>query len=184
MRGIPRSVGSAGSIEVAELRCAGTAAGPVLAGMIRSIRICAAVRLRTSQDVVLVRRVAKSFDRLALLGQRSGSSKRVANARHFERVAVQIGEALRDTRTLSVVPRALADAVARVDGRLTARPAGAEVSMPRAIPCPGGLGELLAVLVGPGDAAEIRAFTPAHARNEEAHRLRRRFLGGRLPHHH
>ena len=68
-----------------------------------------AVRLRAGEDVVPVRRVAAAVDHLALLGQRGLLADLVVGA-------VQIVDVLRDHLALGVLPRAVADAVAGVDG--------------------------------------------------------------------
>src|SRR5436190_15037848 len=116
MRRIPRSVPAAGPVVMADLRSARPAARPVLARVVAGIRKSPAVRLRSRQHIVLVRLVPETVDRIALLGKRRRLGNIVAETRGFDRIAVQIAEILSDPRPLGVVPRALADAVPRIDG--------------------------------------------------------------------
>ena len=93
-------------------------------------------------------------------------------------VAVQIGDAARHLNALGVEPGALADAVARVDRRLTVRGARAQVCVPVLFADAGCLRERLAGLVRARQAAEVGAIARARARDEEAHLLILR-TGGR-----
>jgi hypothetical protein len=86
--------------------------------------------------------------------------------------AVQVIDVLGHGDALGIHPRAAADPVARVHGAIAL---GREVSPPGLAACAGGLGQLLTMRVGAGEAAEIGAFSRSVARNEEAHsRLLRR----------
>jgi hypothetical protein len=82
---------------------------------------------------------------------------------------MQIGEVLRYDHTLGIAPRPLADALAGVDAHGVVRARGAEVSLPVGALGPRGLGERVAMRVGPVEAAEIRAVALAGARDEERH---------------
>src|SRR3954454_5553669 len=84
---------------------------PVLAGLVVTRGKCAAVRLRTREDIVPVRRVAAAVDDLALLAERGLLGEIVGRA-------VQLGDVLGDHRALGILPRSLADAIFGVDGRL------------------------------------------------------------------
>src|SRR5262249_56211403 len=83
-----------------------------------------AVRLRARHDVVSVRRVAAPVHRLALLVERRLLADLVAGA-------VEVVDVLRDHLALGVLPRALPNPVARVDGRRAAGGLGAEIRVPR-----------------------------------------------------
>src|SRR4029077_5068839 len=94
---IPRASATAlfvGMSELRDPRC--PVARPVAAGVIRRVGVRPSVRLRSRQDVVCVWRVAHAVDDGALLGQRKLLAERVADAGHFERIAMQFGEVLRD----------------------------------------------------------------------------------------
>src|SRR5690606_25276522 len=106
------------------------------------------------QDVVDVGAVARAIDLLALLVQCRGLADVVAVA--FD-VAVQVRHVLRDDLALRVVPGAVADAIARVDGRLAVGGRGAQIRPPRPPARARGGGQRLAVLVGTRQTAEIRA---------------------------
>jgi len=97
----------------------------------------------------------------------------IAEARLFDGVAVELGDVLRDQLTARVVPRAVADPIARVDRARTLR---AQIRVPGRGAAAGRGRELLAVGVGAREAAVVRAVTLADARDEERHRLRRRAL--------
>src|SRR5262249_53881448 len=149
----------------------GRVARPVAAGVIGAVGEGRAIELRAGEDVVLVRRVADAFHGVALLGERGDLRQVVAAPRRFERVAVQVGHVLRDARVLRVVPRAGADAVGGVDGRLSAAGAGAQVRVPGAVVARAGCGrELLAVTIRPGEPAKIGPVPGANAGDEEGHR--------------
>src|SRR5262249_27260578 len=145
----------------------GGVARPVAARVIGAVGEGGSIQLRSGEDVVLVRRIADALDRLAFFSQCGDLREIVAAPGHFERVAVQVGHALRDPSVLRVVPRTSADAIARVDGGLSARRARAQIRAPRAVVAGAGGGrELLAVTIGAGEAAEIRALADADAGDE------------------
>src|ERR1700760_115579 len=129
------------------------AARPVLAGAILARRKRRAVRLRSRQHVMAVRRVAAAVDDVALFAERGLLAQIVGGA-------VQISDILRDHDALRVLPWSLADAVARVDRGLAVGFLGREVGMPAlhagSIEARG-LRQFLAMVVGASDAAEIGA---------------------------
>ena len=100
----------------------------VLLVQLRQVRSSPAGKARPSarragQHVVTVRREADAGDDVAALGERVVEAELVV-------VAVQIVEAGRDDRALEVLPRAVADAVARVDRGLAVGGLGAEIGAP------------------------------------------------------
>src|SRR5688572_7494255 len=157
--GVPRLrgvvVAQADAVVMADHRAAVAALGPVAAGHVLVARNGAAVGLRAGEDVVAVRRIAAAVHRRALFVQ-SGLLVDAA-------VGVQVVDALGDLLALGVLPRPLADAVARIHG------VGAEVGAPLALAGAGGLGERLAMGVGARKAAKIRALARAGAGDEEGH---------------
>src|SRR6059058_5360641 len=132
---------------------------PVAAGAVIAGRERGAVGLRTGQDVVHVGCVATAVDQLPLLGQRRLLGDVVARA-------VQLSEILGDDGALGVLPRARADAVARVDGTGALR---AEIRVPGRAARSCCLREHLTVLVRTGEAAEVPTLSGARAGNEERH---------------
>src|SRR5258705_4186326 len=130
MRGVPRLVPVADAIGMADLGGARAVARPVVARVVRRVGERASIGLRAGQDVVARRqRVANAVDQFALF--RGGEFLRqVAAATRLvqcvsmdfsldERPLKPAPQLVRDP-LLSVVPRTGADAVSRVDGRLTA----------------------------------------------------------------
>ena len=103
-------VAQSDAVGMADHRRALRAARPVLAGAVLARRESRAVRLRSRQHVVAVRRIAAAVDDFALLGQRGLFGQIVG--------AVQLGDVPGDHHALRVLPRSLADAVARVHRRL------------------------------------------------------------------
>src|SRR5204863_8125858 len=67
VRRFPRRVAAAGAIVMSELGGARRPARPVAARVIGAVGVRAAVWLRAGEDVVLIRRIAGTLDRLALL---------------------------------------------------------------------------------------------------------------------
>src|SRR5262245_1198925 len=96
------------------------AACPVLARAVLAGCERSPVRLRAGEHVVLVGRVATPVDRVALLADRGRLAELVVGA-------VQVSHALRDDLALVVAPRARADAVASIDGRLAVGGLRAEI---------------------------------------------------------
>jgi hypothetical protein len=90
---------------------------------------------------------------------------------------VQVGDGLRQQDALRVVERPLADPLARVQQRRPVRRPVAEVCVERA-GAASRRRELLAVVVGAAESAEVSSVE-ANARDEEVHRRRRlEGLGG------
>src|SRR5688572_6831143 len=163
MRRIPRRRGCAAAfaIVVADIRAAGLRrAGPVAARRLAHLQ--RPVRLRAGEDVVLIRLVAHAIYHRALLRQR------IFLAEHVH-VGVKVGDALGDDHTLHVHPRALADAIARVDRRLPVRGRRAEIRAPGAIPCSRCGRQRLAVLIGSRQPAEVGPVARSGAGDEETH---------------
>src|SRR6476619_5236967 len=125
---------------------------------------------------MLVRRVASAIHRLPLLVQRELLVDRVAVALN---VAVQVRDVERDDRALRVVPRAVANPVACVDGGLTGGRCRAQVGVPGATARTRRTSQCLAVFVRAGEPAEIGPGALANTGHEEAHGLLRLlWLGG------
>ena len=124
------------------------AARPVAAGAIFAGRERAALRGGAGQHVVTIWREAHARNDLAALAQRRVEAQ-------FIVVAVQIVNIGRDDLAFEILPRAIADAVACIDRRLTASLLGAQIGAPS---FPSGavtLRQHLAILVGAFDAAQI-----------------------------
>src|ERR1700712_4416558 len=82
------------------------AARPVLAGAVLEVYERRAVRLRSGQHIMAVRRIATAVDDVALFAERVLLGDVVG--------AMQLGNVPGDHDALGVLPRPLADAVARV----------------------------------------------------------------------
>jgi hypothetical protein len=114
---------------------------------------------------------------LALLGSRGLFEKIAAALRLDERISMKFPEILGNDRVLRltqlaprcVVPGSGADAVTRIDGRLSGTSLGAEVGVPGVIARAHGGSQRLAVRVGSGEPAEIAAIAEAHAGHEKGH---------------
>src|SRR5688572_29081652 len=171
---VPRAVAAALLVAVSDLRAAGAVARPVIAGMVGAVGIRAAVGGRTREDVVLVRLVADAVDEFAFFRQRELLADRVADARLLDGVAMQHALVGRDDLAPEVVPRPVANPVARAHGAGALR---AEVGAPHGVTLSSSLGERLAVRVGAGEPAEIRAVALAHTGDKERQGLFLRGLG-------
>src|SRR5262244_917738 len=114
-------VAQALAIVMTDDRRALAALGPVAARPVLAGRERGAVRLRAGQDVVHVGRVAAAVDRGALLGQRGLLADAV--------LAVELGDVLGDHLALGILPRALSDPIARIDGVGSQRSCNALVSL-------------------------------------------------------
>ena len=106
-----------------------------------------------------VRRVAAAVDDLALFAQCGLLGEIVG--------AVQLGDVLGDHHALGILPRPLADAVARIHGGLAVGGLGREIGAPGLGAGARGLRQRLAVIVGAGETAEIGAVADADAGDEE-----------------
>src|SRR6478672_2456480 len=158
---VPRLRGRA-VVEAAAVRMsehgAANRARPVAARAVLSGGKGRAVGLRAREHVVHIRRIAAAVDDGALLGERGLLRQVVA--------AVELGHVFRDDLALRVLPWALADAIAGVDRPGALR---AEIGVPRLAAGAGRRGELLAVLVGAVESAQIAAVADRRARDEKAH---------------
>ncbi len=159
-------------------------AGGQVAGVVRARGVersahRATERIRPSEHVMHVWRVTNAVDGQSFFGKRVNLVHLIAIAHN---VAVQIGHSRRDQRTLGIVPRPRADAIARVD-RLAVSANGTEIRMPRASDQraeSNRLGECLTVSVGAGQSTEIGPITFADTGDEERHRSSRLRGGGSL----
>ena len=118
---IPRSVSTTLFVRVTKLRGSGGAARPVAACVIGRVGVGATVGLRSGEHIVLVRRVTDPVDHRSFFGQRQLLAERVAEPGLFDRVAVQLGDILRDTLTALVGPGTIPDPIARIDSSRTLR---------------------------------------------------------------
>src|SRR5262249_59927901 len=143
------------------------AARPIPAGTILTWRKGAAFGSRTSQHVVTVWCKAHAGDDLAPLAQRRVHAELVV-------IAVQIVNALGNYLALEVLPRATANAIARIDGSLALGNLSAQIRVPGLSPCAVSLGQLLTVAVGSLEPTTISPFAWSKARNKKRHR---RWLG-------
>src|SRR5215469_5122352 len=152
---------------MAEHRSALGAACPVLASAIVGARERSTVHLRTGKHVMPVGRIAHAVDAVTLLGQRCLFVEIVC--------AVKLGNIVSNDYAFGVLPRSLADAVARIH---CARPLRAQIGAPGFSTCAHCLRQRLAMPVGGFESAEIRTFSGSDAGDEETHtallRLRRR----------
>jgi hypothetical protein len=87
---IPRSVSSTQPVEMTQHRGTVGTAGPVLASVVRGICERPPVRLRTGENVVLVRVVADALLHLALFADSRDLVDPVAEPRLLERVPVRL----------------------------------------------------------------------------------------------
>src|SRR6266699_1308274 len=120
-----------------------------------------------------VRCKAYARNDLAPLGQRRVHAKLVI-------VAVQIVDGLSDDFALEILPRTVANAVTRIDGRLSVGTLGAQIGAPGFSSRAMTLRQLLTILVGTFKAAEIGALAGPHAGDKERHVRRLRQLWRRL----
>src|SRR6266568_2690063 len=166
---------------MAEHGAAKRAARPVVAGQIEVRRPCATLCGRARQRVVLVRREADPGDDRASLGERIVPAELVVGA-------VKIVDAGRDDRALGILPGAVPDAIARVDG--AAGRIGAQIGAPGLAARAHRRCQLLAVPIRAFEPAEVgalagsgagdekgrvgrlllRLYTPAHAQRHERSR--------------
>src|SRR5258705_3355042 len=122
-----------------------------------------------------VRCKAHARNDLPRLGQRRVHAKLVI-------VAVQIVDGLSDDFALEILPRTVANAVTRIDGRLSVGSLGAQIGAPGFSSRAMALSQLLTMLVGAFKAAEIGPLAGPGADHKECHvrclrQVRRRLLG-------
>src|SRR5436189_4429078 len=103
---------------------------------------------------MLVWRVADPVDGRRFLSERKLLAQRVAQPGLLARVAVQFAEILRHALAAGVVPGAAADPIARVD---RARSLRTQVRVPGRAPSACRRRKRLAMGIGAGQAAEVRA---------------------------
>src|SRR6266404_6070332 len=165
-------VAQADAVGMADDRRALRAARPVLAGTVVAGGECGAVRLRSRDYVVAVRRIEATVDDLALLAQRGLLGEIVR--------AVQLGDILGDHDAFGILPRPLADSVARIHRRLAVGRLRREISAPGFCAGTRRLRQGLAMIVGAGKTAEAGTIADAVAGHEESGvgRLRLRGLRG------
>ncbi|MCY1398781.1 hypothetical protein D9M71_138220 [compost metagenome] len=108
-----------------------------------------------------VGRIATPFDHVAVLIECGFLVQLV--------VAVQLRKILSDDHPLGVLPGPLADAITRIDSRLTTRCCDTQVCVPGVFAGTGGGGQRLAMLVGTGQPTQVRAFSRALAGDEKGH---------------
>src|SRR5262249_14797345 len=149
------------------------AARPVVTGAILTGRKRPTFGSRAGQDVMPARRKTHARNDLTPLGQRRVHAKLVI-------VAVQIVEVLSDDVALEILPWTIANAVTRIDGRLSVDSLDAQIGAPGFSSRAMTLRQLLTILVGTFKAAEIGAFAEPHAGDKERHVRRLRQLWRRL----
>ena len=152
-------VAQSDAVVMAEHDRALRAARVVLAGHVLVGRERFAVRGRAGQNVVPARRVAAAVDHVAFF-------RKIVLLIELVVGAVQIVDAGGDHDALGVHPRSLADAIARIHRAIALR---REIGVPCLGPCPTRFREVLTVLVGPGNSAEVGALARPGAGDEEAH---------------
>src|SRR6516164_8489442 len=143
---------------MAEHRSALGAACPVLASAIVGARERSTIRLRTGKHVMPGRRIAHAVDAVALLGKPCLLIEIVR--------AVKLGKIVSNDYAFGVLPRSLANAVARIH---RARPLRAQIGAPGFSTSAHCLRQRLAMPVGAFESAEITAFSGSDAGDEETH---------------
>ena len=175
---------------MAHLRGTCRAAGPVVARVISAIRVSAAIPLGSRKNLVLNRRrIAHAVNDLSKFVACGLLEQIAAALRLNQSIAVKFTEVRRDNGVLRfaqlrerpVEPRARADTITRVDGRLSGTSLSAEVRVPSVAAPANSRRKRLAVRIGARKAAEVSAFTETDAGNEKSHSSlrRRRAPGGR-----
>src|SRR6516225_3766900 len=124
------------------------------------------VRLRTGKYVMPGGRFTHAVDAVTLLGQRRLLVEIVC--------AVKLRNILSNDYAFGVLPRSLADAVARIH---RARPLRAQIGAPGFSRCAHCLRQRLAMPVGAFESAEITAFSGSDAGDEESHAALLRLRG-------
>src|SRR5690606_37904804 len=135
---------------------------PVLTGRVHPAS-CGTVRIRTRQDVVSVGRITSSIHHLPAFVQRYLLAG-------MARFGVQLFEVACHQHAISVVPRPLADPVARVNGGFSVRLGSAQIGAP-GTSCrrTDRGGQLIAMFVGACQTSEVGTIAGAFAGDEEAH---------------
>jgi hypothetical protein len=175
---------------MAHLRGTSRAAGPIVARVVGTIRVSAAVPLGSRENLVLNRwRITHAVDDLSMLIACGLLEQIAAALRLNQSIAVKLAEVRRDNGVLRfpqlrerpVEPRPGADTVSRVDGRLSGTSLGAEIGVPGVAARADSRRERLAMRIGTRKSAEVSPFTETEAGDEKSHSsLRRcRAAGGR-----
>ncbi len=186
--GVRPAVGNK-EVPIRRARRRGLIAGPVVAGVIDTIRECGPIGLSPGKHFVASRKtsvfgvlpvvvarigiVIQTGHDLAFFGEAGELIQIIALMREFHRIAMEMGQILRDHFAFEVVPGAFADAVARIDGGLAGSRLRAQVGVPCFIAGAYGSGERLAMRVSAGESAEIAAVTNGFTGHEKAHHRRR-----------
>ena len=134
-------------------RCALSAASPIAARPVLARRKCPSIRLRTSENVVTIGRVANTRNYGAPFGQRSLHAE-------FVVVAVKVIHALRNDIGFEVLPRAMSNAIAGVNGLCACCSLGAEIRTPSLATRTHRLRQCLAMAVRALNAAENLRLCP------------------------
>src|SRR5262249_24906717 len=143
---------------MAEHRSALGAACPVLASAIVGAGERSTVRLRTGKHVMPIGRIAHAVDAVALLGQRRLLVEIVC--------AVKLGNTVSNDYAFDILPRSVADAVARIH---RACPLRAQIGVPGFSACAHCLRQRLAMPIAAFESAKIPAFSGSDACDEETH---------------
>src|SRR6185312_5654692 len=130
----------------------------VLAGTVVASAERGTVRLRPSEDVVPIRRIATPVVDVALLRERRLLGQIVGS--------VQFRDVLGDGHAFGICPWSLADTIARVH---RARTLGRQVGVPGLRTRANATCELLTVAIGTSEPAKVRTFADSNAGDEERH---------------
>jgi hypothetical protein len=120
--------------------------------------------IEPGEDVVLVCQEKALGTGCPFSSTEFAAPMKIANARLFQGVAMQFSDAAGNDLSALVVPRSIADAIARVDGIGTLR---AEIGMPRRVAAAGRGRQRLTMRVGPGETSKVAAPPESDAGHEE-----------------
>jgi hypothetical protein len=157
-----RIVAQTCSVDVAQHRGSLRAARPVVAGPIFPGREGTAIRLGTSESIVTKWGVPHAWNHSAALRQRGLRVELVV-------VAVKIIDALCNNFSFKVLPGAAANAIARVDSRLSINGLRAQIGSPSFTTSTCSLCEFLTISVSALYAAEIGTLAWASAYDKKRH---------------
>ena len=157
---------------MADLCTAGIVARPIVARVVGVIWKRSAVGLRTGEDIVQIVCIENARDPLALLSKRRRHIDIVAQPCGFECVAVQFSYVISDPNSYCVVPWAVSDAVASIDGIRSLR---AQVGVPSFVARADSGRQFLAMRVSSFQATYVAAVARTLARDKETHWHRRVF---------
>src|SRR5215831_7990880 len=184
-RGVSRIPGNTAAIPVmvADLSCTFAVTGPVLACVVRGVRVRPSVRLRAGQNVVRVRLVPQAIYHRALLTCCIVPGDQISRTCQVDRVAMQLSEVAGHHRAVGVMPRTFADAVPGAHRRLSITRRRAQISSPSPVAGSRGGRQLLAVSIGARESSQVGAIAGARTCDEEGHRRPLLLLLGRLSEH-